>query len=69
MSAIFFGQVLTALIGIPFVFFTQGTVTTAGLYPSLFSALPRSVLPYILLALATNHCPPLALSDRAIEPL
>ena len=70
MSGIFFGQVLTALIGIPFVIFTKGTWTGASAVYIIILGVVQIGIPYILMALATNHCPPLALSlIGALEPL
>jgi drug/metabolite transporter (DMT)-like permease len=70
MSGIFFGQVLTALIGIPFAFFTRMTITSAAVISVIILGIVQIGIPYILLALATNHCPPLALSlIGALEPL
>lgn len=70
MSGIFFGQALTALIGIPFAFFTRMTITPAAVISVIVLGVVQIGIPYILLALATNHCPPLALSlIGALEPL
>jgi drug/metabolite transporter (DMT)-like permease len=70
MSAIFFGQVLTALIGLPFAFFTKVTITPVAIISVIVLGIVQIGIPYILLALATNHCPPLALSlIGALEPL
>jgi drug/metabolite transporter (DMT)-like permease len=70
MSGIFFGQVLTALVGIPFVFFTKGTVTVASASFIVILGVVQIGIPYILLALASNRCPPLACClIGALEPL
>jgi drug/metabolite transporter (DMT)-like permease len=70
MSGIFFGQVLTALVGVPFLFFTKGTVTVASAVYIIILGVVQIGIPYILMALATNHCPPLACSlIGALEPL
>jgi drug/metabolite transporter (DMT)-like permease len=70
MSGIFFGQVLTALVGIPFVLFTKGTISSAAVISIIVLGVVQIGIPYILLALATNHCPPLACSlIGAFEPL
>ena len=70
MSGIFFGQVLTALVGIPFLFFTEGTVTAVSAVYIVILGVVQIGIPYILMALATNHCPPLACSlIGALEPL
>lgn len=70
MSGIFFGQVLTALIGIPFMFFTRGTVTLFSAAAVVILGVVQIGIPYILLALASKHCPPLACSlIGALEPL
>lgn len=70
MSAIFCGQVLTALIGVPFIFFTKFSITPTAVIAVVVLGIVQIGIPYILLALATNHCPPLALSlIGALEPL
>lgn len=70
MSGIFWGQVLTALIGIPFMFFTKGTISSGAVIAIIVLGVVQIGIPYILLALASNHCPPLACSlIAAIEPL
>ena len=70
MSGIFFGQVLTALVGLPFIFFTQNTVTPQALTAIIILGIAQIGIPYILLALASNHCPPLACCIiAAVEPL
>lgn len=70
MSGIFFGQVLTALVGIPFAFFTKGTISTGAVISIIVLGVVQIGIPYILLALASNHCPPLACSlIGALEPL
>lgn len=70
MSGIFFGQVLTAVVGIPFIFFTQGTMSSVAVISIVVLGVVQIGIPYILLALASNHCPPLACSlIGALEPL
>jgi drug/metabolite transporter (DMT)-like permease len=70
MSGIFFGQVLTALVGIPFLFFTKGTVTVSSAVYIVILGVVQIGIPYILLALALRNCPPLACSlIGALEPL
>ncbi len=70
MSGIFYGQVLTAVIGIPFIFFTEGTLSPTAVAAVIILGVVQIGIPYILLALASNHCPPLACSlIGALEPL
>jgi drug/metabolite transporter (DMT)-like permease len=70
MSGIFFGQVLTALVGIPFAFFTRWTLTPVSVLFVVILGIAQIGIPYILLALASNRCPPLACSlIGAIEPI
>jgi drug/metabolite transporter (DMT)-like permease len=70
MSGIFFGQVLTALVGIPFIFFTKAALTPLAVVSIVILGVVQIGIPYILLALATNNCPPLACClIGAIEPL
>ena len=70
MSGIFFGQALTALVGVPFLFFTEGTVTVSSAVYIIILGVVQIGIPYILMALALSHCPPLACSIiGALEPL
>lgn len=70
MSGILLGQLLTALIGIPFCFFTKGTVTLTTISYIFILGIFQLGIPYILLGLASSKCPPLACSlIAAIEPL
>ena len=57
MNGVFQGQMLTALIGVPFVFFTENTfnLQTAGLF--LILGVVQLGIPYILVALAGPYCP------------
>lgn len=70
MSGVFFGQFFAVLISIPFFFSAQ--VETSAVILSAVGLLGAVQLgiPYILLALASNHCPPLLCClISAIEPL
>jgi drug/metabolite transporter (DMT)-like permease len=70
MSAILFGQLLTAVIGIPFFFFTKGTLTPISAVYLLILGVFQIGVPYILLALASKSCPPLACClIAAVEPV
>jgi drug/metabolite transporter (DMT)-like permease len=70
MSGVFFGHILTALVGLPFAFLYETPLTGQNL---LFTALLGVVqlgIPYILLAFAMERCSPLACSlIGAAEPL
>ena len=70
MSGVFLGQLLTAAIGLPFLFFTE-TVwnpVTAGSIIAL--GVIQLGIPYVLFALSMRHCTPLACNlIGAIEPL
>ena len=70
MSGILFGHLLTALIGIPFCFFTDNTYTGTSIIAILVLGIVQLGIPYILYALASVNCPPLACSlIAAVEPL
>jgi drug/metabolite transporter (DMT)-like permease len=70
MSGIFFGQVLTAIIGIPVIFFTKAVISPEAVAAVVILGVFQIGIPYILLALASKHCPPLACSViGAVEPL
>ncbi len=70
MSGLFFGHLLTFLVAVPFLFFTRPVFTTPSLLYALLLGVVQLGIPYILLALASEHCPPLACSlISAAEPL
>jgi len=70
MSGILFGQLLTTLIGIPFCFFTSGTISVVSVSAILILGIFQLGIPYILYGLASSHCPPLACClISAAEPL
>ncbi|MBE6687856.1 MAG: DMT family transporter [Ruminococcaceae bacterium] len=70
MSGMLFGHLLTAIIGIPFIFFTENTINTNFAMCILILGIVQLGIPYLLMALATEHCPPLTLSLlSAVEPL
>ncbi|MBO7148795.1 MAG: DMT family transporter [Clostridia bacterium] len=64
------GQILTALIGIPFALFTENTfdLQTAGLF--LILGVIQLGIPYLLVAIAGPYCPPLVSTIVTVfEPL
>lgn len=70
ISGILFGQLLTAVIGIPFVFFTENTVNAQGILWIAVLGVFQLGIPYILLSEASKYCPPLACSLISVaEPL
>lgn len=70
MSGIFFGHILTALIGVPFLFITHAAVTTEPMVYIILLGVVQLGIPYILYGLASATCPPLAAClISAIEPL
>jgi len=70
MSGMLFGHLMTAIIGIPFFFFTENTVNAISVSCILILGIVQLGIPYLLLALASEHCPPLTLSLlSALEPL
>ena len=70
ISGILFGQLLTAVIGIPFVFFTETTVNAQSILWIAVLGVFQLGIPYILLSEASKYCPPLACSLISVaEPL
>lgn len=70
MSGLFFGHLLTFLVAVPFLFVTRPVFSgEAFLYAGILGIIQLGI-PYLLLALASEHCPPLACSlISAAEPL
>ncbi|MBQ8894438.1 MAG: EamA family transporter [Clostridia bacterium] len=70
MNGLLFGHLLTALIGLPFILPTQPVFTAKAWCAVIILGVVQLGIPYILLALASEHCPPLACSlISAAEPL
>lgn len=70
MSGLFFGHLLTFLVAIPFIFITRPVFTGEAFFYAGLLGVVQLGTPYILLALASEHCPPLACSlISAAEPL
>ena len=70
MSGILLGHLMTAVVGIPFIFIYETPVTTVSVLGILFLGIFQLGIPYILYGLAIKHCSPLACSlISAIEPL
>lgn len=70
MSAILFGHVMTALIGVPTAFLFPTPVSAGSVLSVLTLGILQLGIPYILYGLAVKNCPPLACSlVGAIEPL
>jgi drug/metabolite transporter (DMT)-like permease len=70
MSAILFGHVMTALIGVPTAFVFPTPVSAVSVLSILTLGIVQLGIPYILYGLAVENCPPLACSlVGAIEPL
>ena len=70
MGGMLLGHLFTALVGIPFTFFTVTQVSTIPILCILALGIVQLGIPYILLALSSRNCPPLACSLLgAVEPL
>lgn len=70
MSGMLAGHILAAVIGLPFMFFTENTVTGISVVSILILGIFQLGIPYILYILSTKSCPPLACSlIAAAEPL
>ena len=64
------GHLFTAIIGIPFMFFTQNTLNGKAFLCLLTLGIVQLGIPYILLNLSSKTCPPLACCLLgAVEPL
>ena len=70
MSGILLGHLLTAVIGIPFMFFFDTPLTGSALGSILALGIVQLGIPYILYGIAVKDCPPLVCSLLgAVEPL
>jgi drug/metabolite transporter (DMT)-like permease len=70
LSGIFMGHLLTAAIGIPFSLFRPGIVSVQAVTSILILGILQLGIPYILMGLASENCPPLACClIGAVEPL
>lgn len=69
-SGLFFGHLLTAAVGLPFLFFTKNPMTATAIAALLALGAVQLGIPYVLYAIALKYCPPLQCSlIAAIEPL
>ncbi len=70
MNGLLFGHLLTFAAGLPFLIGTRPVFTPSSVGAILILGVVQLGIPYILLALASAHCPPLACSlISAAEPL
>lgn len=70
MSGLLLGQLLTSLIGLPFIAFTDNQLDGRAIAFLAILGVLQLGIPYILMGLASLHCPPLACSlIGMIEPL
>jgi Predicted permease, DMT superfamily len=70
LSAVFFGQLFTAAVGVPFIFIISTPFTPVAIGSLFVLGIVQLGIPYVLLALASENCPPLACSIlSAVEPL
>lgn len=70
MSGLFFGHMLTFFVSIPFILITKPVFSGEALFYAAILGIVQLGVPYILLALASEYCPPLACSlISAAEPL
>ena len=70
MNGIFWGNLFTAICGIPFVFITKAPVEAEHLMYILILGIVQLGIPYILLVQASRTCPPLTCSLLGmLEPL
>lgn len=70
LSGMLMGHLLTAIVGLPASFFTPMPITGTAMLNIFILGVFQLGLPYLLFALAVEHCPPLACSLLgALEPL
>ena len=70
MNGIFWGNLFTALAGVPFVFITKAPVTQSSLLYIAILGIAQLGIPYILLVQASRACSPLTCSLLGmLEPL
>lgn len=70
ISGIFFGQLLTAAAGLPFLFFGENTINVGFVLWLAVLGIFQLGIPYVLMTEASKHCPPLACSLISVaEPL
>ena len=70
MNGIFWGNLFTALVGVPFVFITKAPITSSSLLYIAILGIAQLGIPYILLVQASRACSPLTCSLLGmLEPL
>lgn len=70
MGGMLLGHVFTAVVGIPFAFFTPTPISVTPVLCILALGVIQLGIPYILLILSSKNCPPLACALLgAVEPL
>lgn len=70
MCGVFFGHLITAIVGLPFFFIGENQLTMSALGYLFILGAVQSAFPSILLSRAAEHCSPLICSLlSAIEPL
>ncbi len=70
MSGILMGHLLTALIGLPFIFKGDCVINTQSMIFVVILGVVQLGIPYILMALASKSCPPLpSCLISTIEPI
>lgn len=70
MNTILFGHIFTALIGLPFIFFTENCIDVKNILMLLILGVFQIGIPYILFAMAVGKCSALTCSlVGVIEPI
>lgn len=70
MSCLLVGQCMAALVGLPFLFFTEVAISFQSTACILILGIFQLGIPYILYVKSSEYCPPLACSLLgAVEPL
>ena len=70
MKGMLLGHLFSVLVGVPFSFFTETSITTTSVLSILALGVVQLGVPYIFLMLSSRDCPPLACSLLgALEPL
>ncbi len=70
LAGVLAGHTLTALVGIPFVFFTENTLDLTSLSLIILLGIVQLGIPYLLYSFAAEHCPALEVSlIGTLEPI
>ncbi len=70
MSGILLAHIFCTCVGLPFIAFTENTITVEGIFLVAVLGIVQLGIPYILYALASNHCSTIScVVISALEPI